>query len=136
MKIKLDENLPLRLASSLKGLGHDVYTAHEEGLGGCADREIWEAAQKESRFLITQDLDFSDARQFVPGSHCGILLVRLHSPKTKSNRARRGAFSEGKRQRVGQVLRRSHRTQNPSAEAEEQTELLKHGPDESNKNHK
>jgi predicted nuclease of predicted toxin-antitoxin system len=80
MKIKLDENLPLRLASSLKGLGHDVYTAHEEGLGGCADREIWEAAQKESRFLITQDLDFSDARQFVPGSHCGILLVRLHSP--------------------------------------------------------
>ena len=44
------------------------------------NKEIWQAAQKESRFLITQDLDFSDARQFAPGSHHGILLVRLHSP--------------------------------------------------------
>jgi hypothetical protein len=33
-----------------------------------------------SRFLITQDLDFSDLRQFAPGSHHGILLVRLRSP--------------------------------------------------------
>jgi hypothetical protein len=27
MKIKLDENLPLRLATLLKALGHDVYIA-------------------------------------------------------------------------------------------------------------
>jgi hypothetical protein len=26
---------------------------------------------------VTQDLDFSDTRKFVPGSHHGILLVRL-----------------------------------------------------------
>ncbi|MGA8220526.1 MAG: DUF5615 family PIN-like protein [Candidatus Acidiferrales bacterium] len=80
MKIKLDENLPLLLAARLKTLGHDIHTTHAEGLTGCADREIWEAAQRESRFLITQDLDFSDSRKFAPGSHCGILLVRLRSP--------------------------------------------------------
>jgi len=80
MKIKLDENLPLRLATLLKDLGHDVHTPHEERLIGHADREIWEATQKESRFLITQDLDFSDSRRFTPGSHHGILLVRLRSP--------------------------------------------------------
>jgi len=80
MKIKLDENLPHRLAAVLKDLGHEVDTAHEEQLVGHTDEEIWQAAQKESRFLITQDLDFSDARQFAPGSHHGILLVRLHSP--------------------------------------------------------
>jgi predicted nuclease of predicted toxin-antitoxin system len=80
MKVKLDENLPLRLASLLKDLGHDVHTVHEERLMGHADRESWEAAQKESRFLITQDLDFSDLRRFTPGSHHGILLMRLHSP--------------------------------------------------------
>ena len=68
MKVKLDENLPLRLATLLKGLGHDVHTLHDERLVGHADREIWETAQKESRFLITQDLDFSDSRRFVPGS--------------------------------------------------------------------
>lgn len=80
MKIKLDENLPLRLATLLKNLGHDVHTLHDELLLGRADAEIWEATQVESRFLITQDLDFSDLRRFAPGSHNGILLVRLRSP--------------------------------------------------------
>ena len=83
MKIKLDENLPVRLATLLKDLGHDVHTLHDELLLGHADREIWEATQKESRFLITQDLDFSDLRQFAPGSHHGILLVRLRSPNRR-----------------------------------------------------
>jgi predicted nuclease of predicted toxin-antitoxin system len=80
MKIKLDENLPFSLAILLRSLGHDVHTAQDKGLTGHSDREIWEVAQKESRFLITQDLDFSDLRQFAPGSHHGILLVRLRSP--------------------------------------------------------
>jgi predicted nuclease of predicted toxin-antitoxin system len=80
MKIKLDENLPFGLAIPLRNLGHDVHTTHEEGLTGQADQKIWEIAQKESRFLITQDLDFSDLRRFAPGSHHGILLVRLRSP--------------------------------------------------------
>jgi len=84
MKIKLDENLPLRLANSLKELGHDVHAVKDEFLVGHADGEIWEAAQKESRFLITQDLDFSDSRKFVPGSHHGILLIRLHSPNRRN----------------------------------------------------
>jgi predicted nuclease of predicted toxin-antitoxin system len=84
MKVKLDENLPLRLAPLLKDLGHDVHTLHDERLIGHPDREIWEAAQKESRFLITQDLDFSDSRRFAPGSHHGILLIRLHSPNRQN----------------------------------------------------
>ena len=84
MKIKLDENLPTSLASSLQGFGHDVHTVHEEDLVGGTDREIWEAAQTEARFLVTQDLDFSDLRQFAPGTHHGILLVRLHAPSRQN----------------------------------------------------
>jgi predicted nuclease of predicted toxin-antitoxin system len=84
MKIKLDENLPHRLANLLQELGHDVHTLHDERLIGHADSEIWEAAQKESRFLITQDLDFSDTRRFAPGSHHGILLIRLRSPNRRN----------------------------------------------------
>jgi predicted nuclease of predicted toxin-antitoxin system len=84
MKIKLDENLRLRLAILLKDLGHDAHTLHDESLIGRADSVIWAAAQKESRFLITQDLDFSDLRQFAPGSHHGILLVRLRSPNRRN----------------------------------------------------
>jgi len=84
MKIKLDENLPLPLVSLLIELGHDLHTLHDEGLIGHSDREIWEASQKESRFLITQDMDFSDLRRFAPGSHCRILLVRLSSPNREN----------------------------------------------------
>ena len=51
---------------------------------GHVDPDIWEAAQRESRVLITQDLDFSDSRKFVPGTHHGIVLVRLHSPNRRN----------------------------------------------------
>lgn len=80
MKIKLDENFPARTASVLNAAGHDVHTAGEESLSGCDDLELWNAAQREERFLITQDMDFSDVRRFTPGTHSGILLVRLRSP--------------------------------------------------------
>ena len=84
MKIKLDENLPVRLVAPLTALNHDVHTPREEGLAGARDRGIWDAAQREPRFLITQDLDFSDIRRFVPGTHGGILLVRLRNPSRQA----------------------------------------------------
>jgi predicted nuclease of predicted toxin-antitoxin system len=52
----------------------------DEGLSGSNDAELWRAAQREQRLLITQDLDFSDARRFAPGTHHGIVLIRLRSP--------------------------------------------------------
>jgi len=84
MRIKLDENLPIHLASRLNDLGHDVQTVGEEGLSGKPDTRVWEAAQREARFLITQDMDFSDARRFTPGSHHGILLIRLRTPSRRA----------------------------------------------------
>jgi len=84
MKIKLDENLPLRLAPRLRELGHDVHTPRDEGLRSAPDSAIWETAQREQRFLITQDLDFSDARRFAPGTHQGLLLVRLNKPSRRA----------------------------------------------------
>src|ERR1700751_5606446 len=84
MKIKLDENLPVRLTVFLAGLDHDVHTVADENLSGGSDRDVWEAAQRDERFVITQDLDFSDLRRFAPGTHHGILLVRLRSPDRQS----------------------------------------------------
>lgn len=80
MKIKLDENLPAALAEELRKLGYDTHTSPEKGLAGAIDPTIWAAAQSEGRFLITQDLDFSDIRRFAPGTHAGILLMRLRNP--------------------------------------------------------
>jgi hypothetical protein len=79
VKIKLDENLPHRLVP-LTQLGHDVDTVPDEQLAGRDDSVVWEAAQTHGRFFITQDLDFSDARKYVPGAHHGLLLVRLPQP--------------------------------------------------------
>lgn len=76
MKVKLDENLPARLVRLLAELGHDADTVPQEGLAGRPDADIWVAAQTAARFLITQDLDFSDIRRFAPGTHQGLLLVR------------------------------------------------------------
>ncbi len=66
MKIKLDENIPASLISSLSALGHDVDTVPEENIAGEDDKTVWDAAQRGCRFQ--------------PGNHYGILLVRLRSP--------------------------------------------------------
>ncbi len=80
MKIKLDENIPSRLASFLRNEGHDADSVADEGLTGYDDSAVAEAANSAGRFLMTQDLDFSDIRRFVPGTHPGILVVRLQAP--------------------------------------------------------
>jgi hypothetical protein len=80
MKLKLDENLPESLIQALSASGHDVDNVRMENIVGQNDTQVWNAAQASGRFLITQDLDFSDIRQFAPGSHHGLMLVRLRVP--------------------------------------------------------
>ena len=84
MKAKLDENLPLQIAAEIRARMHDVETVGEEDLTGRLDVDIWQAAQREGRILITQDLDFSDTRKFHPGTHHGIVLIRLQSPSRRN----------------------------------------------------
>ena len=80
MRIKLDENLPDALMPVLEALGHDVDSVPEEKMQGRDDDAVWEASQQAQRFLMTQDLDCSSALKYVPGTHHGILLVRLRDP--------------------------------------------------------
>lgn len=77
MKIKLDENMPVELADVLAQLGHDADTVPREGLAGKDDAAVWDATQSAGRLLVTQDLDFRDSRRFRPGTHHGLVLVRL-----------------------------------------------------------
>ena len=97
MKIKLDENLPATLVGILARLGHEADTVVDEGLKGEPDEVIWPAAQNERRFLVTQDLDFSDIRKFAAGTHRGLMLARLRmsagwaKPSRKWKRQTRGS---------------------------------------------
>lgn len=80
MRIKLDENIPASIANSIAALGHDVDTVVEEGIKGADDPTVWAAAHRESRFLVTQDIEFADSRERPPGTHHGVLLVRMKEP--------------------------------------------------------
>jgi predicted nuclease of predicted toxin-antitoxin system len=44
MRIKLDENLSLRLKAGLAELGHDADTVRDEELTGKPDGDVWAAA--------------------------------------------------------------------------------------------
>jgi predicted nuclease of predicted toxin-antitoxin system len=55
VKFKLDENLPVELATDLRGLGHDADTVTDEGLRGAADPAVVDAALAADRILFTLD---------------------------------------------------------------------------------
>lgn len=77
MKVKLDENLPASLADLLSSRGHDVDSVLSEGLLGRDDPEIAAAAKADGRMLITLDKGFGDIRTYPPGTHPGIIVLRL-----------------------------------------------------------
>ena len=76
VKIKIDEDLPKSLARILQERGHIVDTIFQEGMGGWKDPVLWKRIQEEQRFLITADKGFGDIRNYPPGTHSGILLLR------------------------------------------------------------
>jgi len=104
MKIKLDENLPVRLAGMLASLGHDADSVFAEGLAGSSDPVVWHAAQAAGRFFITQDLDFSDLRAYQPGTHPGILVVRLRVPVVRPSPKRSMRSLRPRTWRVGRAV--------------------------------
>jgi predicted nuclease of predicted toxin-antitoxin system len=62
----------------------------DEGLTGRPDQDLWNAARAAGRFLVTQDLDFSDLREFVKRAPVGVLVIRLAEP-SRSRLTRRVA---------------------------------------------
>ena len=77
MKVKLDENLPRRVAPLLAEAGHDVDSVHDEGLAGADDPTVSEVATVAGRLVITLDRGFGDIQRYPPGSHAGILVLRI-----------------------------------------------------------
>jgi predicted nuclease of predicted toxin-antitoxin system len=61
----------------LTSVGHDVDTITDEGLIGAPDREVVAAATAAGRILISLDRGLGDIRAYPPGSHAGIVVLRL-----------------------------------------------------------
>lgn len=77
--VKLDENLGQTHAELFRQAGYSTDRVTDQGLSGAVDPAVWQRVVAEGRFFVTLDLDFSDVRQFPPGSHPGLLLVRSRS---------------------------------------------------------
>lgn len=77
MKFFLDENLPWSLAKNITALGFQAEHVRMVGLRGAEDKEIAAYAKKHQAVLITKDKEFGSFLFYPPGSHYGLLLLRL-----------------------------------------------------------
>lgn len=77
MKVKLDENITAAAKALIAQHGHEVDTVVDEGLTGATDSVVIEACRSDQRMLVTFDVGFGDVRVYPPGSHHGVVLLRL-----------------------------------------------------------
>lgn len=77
MRFKVDQNLPVDVASLLRAAGHEGDTVNEEQLDGISDADLAELCRRETRALITLDQDFGDIRAYPPGEYSGLVVLRL-----------------------------------------------------------
>ncbi|HAA29296.1 MAG TPA: hypothetical protein DCE56_18340 [Cyanobacteria bacterium UBA8553] len=77
MKLKLDENVDVRIATLLRLAGHDVATVPGQGLSSTPDAELIEICRSEGRCLVTCDRGFGNRIRFPPSHYPGIALIRL-----------------------------------------------------------
>jgi len=105
VKLKTDENLPVEAADILRAEGHDVLTVNEQGLGGVCDADLAAVCRSEGGVLISLDVDFSDIRIQAPGTHPGIVVLRMSRQDKASilSVVRRLVTSLGAEQVVGRL---------------------------------
>lgn len=84
MRCKLDQNMDPRAALILRQAGYDVLTVKDQNLTGADDGIIAAACQREQRYLITLDKDFSNKFLYPPATFHGIIVLR-HSRSTAKN---------------------------------------------------
>lgn len=76
----LDENVPPAVGTFLRSMDLDVVHANESEMVGASDERIMELARREHRTLITFDKHFADVLRYPPGTHWGIIRIRIHPP--------------------------------------------------------
>jgi predicted nuclease of predicted toxin-antitoxin system len=66
VKLKLDENVELRVVTFLRLAGHDVETVPNQGLTSALDVELINVCRQEERCLVTADRGFGNRMRFNP----------------------------------------------------------------------
>lgn len=81
LKFLLDENVPPAIGVFLQSLDFDVVHAKDSGLLEASDKQFMDLARQEERTLITFDKHFADLVLYPPGTHWGVIRIRIHPPQ-------------------------------------------------------
>ncbi len=73
----IDEDMPRSTARVLTQAGYRAVDVRDVGLRGHSDVEVFAYAQSHGMVLISADLGFANALRFTPGSHGGVVVVRI-----------------------------------------------------------
>lgn len=84
MRVKLDENITIAAKPVLVAGGYDADTVQDEALTGTDDEQLIEICRREERLLLTFDIGFGDVRAHPPGSHSGVVLLRLRDQQPRA----------------------------------------------------
>jgi hypothetical protein len=77
VKLKLDENVDIRVVQHLRAAGYDTATVQGQGLSSASDAQVIEVCGSEERCLVTADRGFANRLRFNPSDYTGIVVIRL-----------------------------------------------------------
>ena len=81
IKFLLDENVPPAVGLFLREKGFDVAEIAQALESGAQDDAVIALAHLQERVLLTFDKHFSNILSYPPGSHSGIIRIRIHPPQ-------------------------------------------------------
>ena len=73
----VDEDMPRSTAKVLRQAGHEALDVRDVGLRGKSDAEVFAFAQSHGAVLVTADKGFANVLRFAPGTHAGVMVVRV-----------------------------------------------------------
>lgn len=76
----LDENIPPAVGQFLRDKGFQTKEVRDSLSPGAPDDAVMALARQEGMMLVTFDKHFSNLLVYPPGSHDGIILIRIHPP--------------------------------------------------------
>jgi len=88
MRFLADMGVARSVVTWLRESGHDAVHLLDEGLERLPDAEIFAKARRESRILLTFDLDFGEIASLAGAAGTGVVLFRLRNARAAAVQAR------------------------------------------------
>src|ERR1700719_153598 len=75
----VDDSAGSEVAKALQGCGYNVKRLVDSGVRAQSDDELFTAAGKDNRVIVTHNQDFLDNCRFPPTTNPGVIVIRTHN---------------------------------------------------------